>query len=151
MYDHRVLHLKTPEECESFAKNAERLGHPELAQQARRRAVELRAAAYGANSDAEREALEAIYAVEEILSQRNGRKTRASRTWQSIKRHGILQTVERVVSRRQPTDGYTALVEMGMDDFTFEAVVLRHRALFQPETIERAKTRIAERKGHLIE
>jgi hypothetical protein len=76
----------------------------------------------------------------------NGKKTRASRTWQSIQRHGTLKTVERVVSRRKSTDGYDALVEMGMDDFTFEAVVLRHQTLFQSETIERARARLDERK-----
>jgi len=54
--------------------------------------------------------------------------------------------VERVVSRTKETDGYAALVEAGMHDFTFEAVVLRHPSLFAPETVERAKQRISERR-----
>jgi hypothetical protein len=145
-YNFRVLRLKNPEECESFARNVEK-GYPELAKEARCRAVELRAVAHGVEIDAEREALEAIYAVEEVLSQRHGKKVRAARTWQSVKRYGILQTVERTVSRSKPTDGYAALVEMGMDNFTFEAVVLRHQTLFQPETVERAKARIDECKN----
>ncbi len=148
MTDEKVSRLKTSEDCESFAKNVE-AKHPDLALQARRRAVELRAVAHGAETVAEREALEAMYAVEEVISQRNGKKTRASRTWQSIQRHGILQTAECVVSRSKPTDCYEALVEMGMDDFTFEAVVLCHETLFQPETIERAKARLNERKRTL--
>lgn len=37
--------LKTPEDCEQFASNVEKRGNPELAVAARRRAVELRAAA----------------------------------------------------------------------------------------------------------
>lgn len=142
--DAKVSRLKTPEECVIFGKNVE-AKHPKLAKQARRRAVELRAIAYGAETEVEREALEAIYAVEEIMSHRNGRKTRASRTWQSIQRWGILQTVERVVSRKKPTDGYNALLEMGLDDFTFEAVVLRHPDSFQPKTIEQAKSRVEMR------
>ena len=143
--DDRVKRLKTPEDCESFAKNAQE-SHPHLALEAHRRAVELRAAAYGAKTDAEREALEVVYAVEEVLSYKNHKKTRASRTWQSIKQHGILGTVERVVSRAKETDGYESLAEMGMEDLTFEAVVLRHPQLFQPETVERAESRLAERK-----
>lgn len=104
--DDKVKRLKSPEECANFIENIEAT-HPEFAKQARRRAVELRAFAGGAVNDAERESLEAIYAVEEVMSQRNGKKTHASRTWQSIKRHGILPTVERVVSRNKPTDVYT--------------------------------------------
>jgi len=146
MIDERVLKMKTPEECESLARNAENK-HPEIAKQARRRAVELRAAAYGATTDAEREALEAVFAVEEVKSTRS-RRAHASRTWQSIKRHGILPTVERVVSRTKETEGYAALAEAGMHDFTFEAVVLRHPSLFALETVERAKQRIAEWTKH---
>jgi len=147
MMDDKVARLKTPEECSIFIENVE-ASHPELASQARRRGVELRASAGGAANDAEREALEAIYAVEEVMSQRNGKKTRASRTWQSIKTHGILPTVERVVSRNKPTDAYAALVSMGLDDFTFEAVVLRHQAHFAAETVAMARKRLDELKSN---
>src|SRR3990167_10427443 len=91
--DPRIARAKTPQECESLAKNASDRNEPQLAKAAKKRAVELRALEHGAASDAEREALEAIYAVEEIATQRNGRKTKASRTWQSIARYGILENV----------------------------------------------------------
>jgi hypothetical protein len=51
-----IPRLKTPEDCEQIAINAEKRGKPELALRARRRAVELQAAAHGANTAAEREA-----------------------------------------------------------------------------------------------
>ena len=143
MVDEKVSRLKTPEDCESFAKNVE-AKHPQLALEARRRAVELKAAKYGATTEAERQALEAVYACEAALSHKNGKKTRASRTWQSIQRHGILQTVERVVSKKRPTDGYAVLNEMGMADFTFEAVIMRNQSAFTPETVAHAKARIDE-------
>jgi hypothetical protein len=139
--DDKVLRLKTHEDCESFAKNVE-AKHPELARQARRRAVELKAVAYGATTDAEREALQAVYAAEAALSAKNGKKTRASRTWQSIARWGLLQTVERVVSKRKETDAYKALVDMDMADFTFESVVVRHPSAFTPETLAHAQNRL---------
>jgi hypothetical protein len=41
-------------------------------------------AIYGVLSDVERECLEAIYAHEEILSIKNGKKTPASRTWPMV-------------------------------------------------------------------
>jgi len=55
--DERVLRLKNPKDCEQFAKNVE-AKLPELAREARRRAIELRAAEYNAQSEAEREALQ---------------------------------------------------------------------------------------------
>ena len=56
--DDPITKLRTPEGCEQFALNVE-VRNPELAHAARRRAVELKANAYGAESDAEREAVEA--------------------------------------------------------------------------------------------
>jgi hypothetical protein len=139
--DERVARLTTPEECEQFAINVQsRL--PDLARAARRRAVEFRAASHGAVSEAEREALEAVYAYERVLSMNRGKKVRASRTWQMIDRHGIIGAVERAVSRPAETTGYRALVEMGMQDFAFEAVVVRHPELFSQEAVNRSAERL---------
>ena len=141
--DERVARLKTPDECEQFALNVQsRL--PDLARAARRRAVQLRAAAHGATSAVEREALEAVYAYERVLSQKRGKKIRASRTWQMIKRHGIVGAVERAVSRSDDPAGSTALVEMGMQDLSFEAVVVRHPEVFSREAVSRSTDRLRE-------
>ncbi len=144
--DERVARLKTPEECERFAKNVLARNRRDLADEARKKAIELRAAAYGASTEAERECLEAVYAYEEVLTSKNGRKTRASRTWQMIKRHGILGAVERAVNRKAETVGYTVLLEIGLQDYAFEAVVLRHSELFSIETVQRSSARVAEWK-----
>jgi hypothetical protein len=144
--DERVTNLMTPEECERFAKNALERNRRDLADEARKKAVELRAQAHGAKTQAERECLEAIYAYEEVLTAKNGRRTRASRTWQMLKRHGILGAVERAVNREAETAGYTALLEMGLQDYAFEAVVIRYPELFSPETVQRSKARADEWK-----
>jgi hypothetical protein len=143
--DDPIAKLKTPEDCERFAINVEDRGKPELALAARRRAVELRAAAHGASTAAEREALEAVYAYERVLSTRHGRKTTASRTWPMIHRRGIIQAVEHIVTRRAESTGYTALVQMGMEDKSFEAVVLRHPDVFSAEAVRRSKERLNRR------
>lgn len=80
---------------------------------------------------AEKECLQAIYAYEEVLSKKNGRRTRASRTWQMVERHGILRAAERAVDRQNETLGFSALAEMGLLDFAFEAVILRYSSLFR--------------------
>jgi hypothetical protein len=95
-------------------------------------------------NDAEREALEAVYAYESVLSGTHGKRTRASRTWQMIERHGIIAAVERVVTRRSVSVGYQALAKMGMEDMAFEAVVLRHPDVFSPQAVERSRERLRE-------
>lgn len=141
--DDIVQRLKTPEECERLAQNVED-SDPATALRARRRAVELRAAAHGAKTIAEQEALRAVYAYEEALSAKRGRRARASRTWQMIKRHGIIGAVERAVNRKEETSGYRTLIEMGMQDFAFEAVIVRYPQLFSPEALAGAKVRIQD-------
>ncbi len=141
MSDPRIARLKTPEDCEQFAKNVES-EHPDLARLARRRAVELRALKYGAKTEVEREALQCIYAFEEARSQETGKRARANRTWQSITKNGILPTVDKVVARRKATEGYDALVAAGLEDFTFEAVVLKFPDHFSTEAVAQARLRL---------
>ena len=93
-----IQKLKTPEECAQLAKNV-RERNPDLAREAHRRAVELRAISHEPQSDVELKLLQALYAYEEVLSVKNKRKSRASRTWQMIKRHGITGASERAVDR----------------------------------------------------
>ena len=141
--DERISSLKTPQECEQYAiMVADSL--PELARAARRRSVELRAALHGATSDVEIEALQAVYAYERVLADKHGRNVRASRTWQMIKRHGVIKAVERAVNRPEETSGYKTLVEMGMSDLAFEAVVCRHPTIFSAEALERSQERLKE-------
>ena len=141
--DERVARLETSEECEQFAINVQNCS-PELAQAARRRGIELQAALHEATTAAEREALQAVYAYERVLCEKHGKNVRASRTWQMIKRHGIITAVERAVNRKDVTSGYTALVEMGMPDFAFEAVVCRHPSVFSAEALKRSRERLEE-------
>ena len=139
--DERVLRLKTPQDCEQFALNvADRL--PEFAVAARRRAITLHAEAHGAASAPEREALEAVYAYERALSAKNGRKTRASRTWPMIRKHGILRTIEKTVDRADDPLGYRLLEQLNLQDLAFEAIVLRHPEAFSEAAVERSRERL---------
>jgi len=143
--DETIAKFKTAESCEQFALNVESHS-PERAKEARRRAIELRAEAHGAVNAAEREALQAVYAYERVRSGK-GKKFHASRTWQMIKRHGIIPAVERVVTRHFDSVGYTSLVEMGMQDMAFEAVVLRHPDTFSADAVSRSRERLRELSG----
>jgi hypothetical protein len=142
-----IAKLETPETCQAVEKNAIREGRHDLATAARKRALELRARAYNASNEVERKCLEAIYAYEQVLSAKNRKKTYASRTWPMVKRYGIIGAVERAVNRKTETAGYTALLEMGLGDYAFEAVILEHPNFFSEEAVKRSQERVSDRMG----
>ena len=67
---------------------------------------------------------------------------RASRTWQMLKRHGILRAVKR--NRESEASGDTALFEIGLQGYAFAAVVVPHPELFTPETVQHPQSRVEE-------
>lgn len=142
--DKRVVALKTPEDCARFIKNALAGGRTDLAQEARQRAVLLRTEAEGATSQAEREALAAVFAYEEVLFHKHGKRIRASYTWRMIRERGIIPAVERAVNKPTETAGYHALLEMGLESFAFEAVVVKYPELFSSEAVFRCQERVNE-------
>lgn len=139
--DERIARLTTWKECEQLAINVEKR-NPALAKEARRQAIVLQAVEYGAKSDAELEAIQAVYAYERVLNADRRRTVHASRTWQMIKRHGIIGAVEKAVNRPNVTSGYKALLKMGMAQFAFEAVVCRHPTVFSAEALAKSHERL---------
>ena len=117
-----VMRIKDPELCYIFAKNATRRGHPELALQVHRRAVDLRAEQHGASNELEFTAVRAIYAYEEALSVRKGKRTRATGTWQMVRRHGVLEALSKRLESGGGDELAPVLKELGMEDYSFEAV-----------------------------
>src|SRR5688500_2429175 len=130
--DTEIPSFETPDSYEQFASNVEERS-PERARAARKRAIELRAELYGAQTQVEREAVEAIFAYERMLWMKHGKKVKANYTWRSVKDHGVLGAVERAVKKETP--GYRLLVENGLEDKAFEAVILRHRDAFSAEAV----------------
>ncbi len=137
-----ILKLDSPERCEQYARNIQ-VRDPKNAEIALRRAVELRAEQYHATSPAERECVQAVYAYERAMWKQRGKPVKASRTWQMIKRRGIIPAVEYIVNKPEEFPGYTILVEMGMRDMAFEAVVLRHPQHFSEQAIAASQLRLA--------
>lgn len=144
--DPRVERLKTPEECAAFIVNARARGHEDLAREARRRAVTLRTDAYGPKSDLERRCVEAIYAHEETLSARDGRRVSATKTWQDLRKLGPVSAIDRAVSREDNDQLQALLVELGLEAYAFEALVLEHPQEFSFQAVERSRARVARRQ-----
>ena len=141
--DYRVERLRTTAECETFAKNALARHHPELALQARRKAIDLQVSTHETGSAVETDGLAAVYAYEALLSRRNGKRTRATATWQAIKRYGIIEAVQRALSRPPDEPGAITLRDLGLQELAFEALVMRHEAAFSAAAIKLSKARLA--------
>ena len=137
--DDIIRKLKTPEECLLFAEI-----FTDLARVTMRRAIELRAINLGNKSEVETALWEAILAYEEVLSKKNGKRTLASRTRQMIKRHGIIGAAERAVNRKIEAMDYKVLVDIGLHDLTFEAVIVRFPEVFSQQIVELARSRLEE-------
>jgi hypothetical protein len=137
--DNLINTLKDAEECARLADV-----FSELANKARLRAVELRAHKHGYKTKVESELAKAIYAYEDILTLNNKRKTNATRTWQMVKRYGIIKAAEKAVNRPVEPMGYRVLVERGMKDLTFEAVITKYPKDFSQDIVKLSKSRLEE-------
>ncbi|UUT22099.1 hypothetical protein [Pseudomonas sp. T8] len=111
-----------------------------LKQEAERIALER----FGATSSAEIESILAVLSYEQTLLQKHGKRQPAAYTWRMLEKHGIVSGVERVVTREAETQGYKALVSLGLQEFAFEAVVVRHPDIFSPEAVEHSASRLRD-------
>jgi len=128
-----------PDKLKRMAANARRLGEAEI-----ERAASLRL--YTVLPSAEPGTLEhdvwrSIHALEGALKEERGRTTLLGRTRQKIARDGERRTVADLV-RGRASDGFRMLMDRGMIDHTFEAVALRHQALFEDEVVSAATDRL---------
>jgi hypothetical protein len=123
-----VVRIKQPELCYIFAKNATERGQPELALQAYRHAVDLRAAEHEVQTEAELMAIKAFYAYEEALSWQNGKRKRATGTWQMVNRIGILPTLQKRLTSKSAEAAQSALKQLKLDDYSFQAVAKAYAA-----------------------
>ena len=117
-----VLRIKKPELCYVFADNAVKRGHEDLALQAYRRAVDLRAEQHEVETEAERLALKAFYAYEEALSHGQRKRKRATGTWQMVNKIGILPTLDKRMNSKDAAEVLPKLKALKLEDYSFQAV-----------------------------
>lgn len=145
LYAIRIASLRTEDECIKFAKNAERLQRPDLVALSHRKSIELsiqKHPDYCSLYPVEIECLKAVYGYEIALTMKNGRTTKATYTWRSIKDHGIIESVNRIVSKPTKTMGFNHLSKIGLTDYSFEAIVKNHKSSFTNKTVEQAQLRL---------
>lgn len=103
------------------------------------RTCSLVATRFSAETEAERDAGEAIAAYEWVLSEKNDRKTYATRVRRMVKQHGILSAIARAVSNGEKSLGLRILADRGQLSYAFENVVLRHPDAFDADIVATAR------------
>lgn len=137
--------LQAPEDCRRVMERALSKGDVELYQGAFRRLCSLTGAAHDDPADPlVRAAWEAVAAYEQILYQKHGRSQPASRTRQKIKTKGVYQALLEWGKLRGDRPGFKALIDAGLPEFTFEAVILRFAHRFPTDVVESCRLTLAE-------
>ena len=143
MYD--VSKLKNAEECRTVMRRAQERGLSDVYDMAFKRYCEL----VGAENDDPNDPLirdfyKTLAAYEQLLTEKNGKNTPASRTRQKISNKGVLQSLVEWTRGRAETNGFKLLVERGLPEFTGEYLVIRYSNRFPDDVVELARNRLSE-------
>ena len=124
---------------QNLMDNAKRLGRDDIY----RLAFARKCALEGLTMDdpVEREFYTVLAAYEELLTEKNGRTTKANRTRQKMKNKGIHQClIDWTLG--SPTDGFKLLVERDMPEMTAEFLVQKYANKFPEDVVAAAKDRL---------
>ena len=137
--------LKTPEDCRTVMQRAKDRNLPEIYNAVFRQFCKLIGTANDDPSDPLiRDFYETLAAYEQLLTEKNGRVTAASRTRQKLANKGVHQSLIEWTRGKEETNGFKLLVEAGLPEYTGEYLVMRHASRFPDDVVALASRRLAE-------
>jgi len=83
-----------------------------------------------------------LTAYEELLTEKNGRNTKASRTRQKLARNSVEKCLEDWALSVSPTQGFSLLMQKGMSELTAEHLVVKYADRFTENVVMAAKARL---------
>jgi aromatic ring hydroxylase len=138
-------------ELRQIMQNAKRAKRDDVYWEAFKRACELEGAVY--DDQLHRDFYSTLAAYEELLTEKNGRTTKANRTRQKLDRKGVVQCLEDWANKATETQGFTLLVANNLVHLTGEFLVLKYRDHFTEKAVKNAGRRLqnVELKADLAE
>ncbi len=130
-----------PAALRTLMENAKRLGRKDIWREAFRRLCALEAA--GQTQPLDRDFHETLAAYEQLLSEKNGRTTRAGRTRLKLKSKGAVECLRDWATSKDAPEEFTLLVAAGLPEMTGEQLVVRYPDRFAPEVVAAATARLA--------
>ena len=89
-----------------------------------------------------RDFYETLAAYEQLLTEKNGQTTWASRTRQKIANKGVYQSLIEWTRGKAETDGFKLLVQADLPEYTAEYLVARCTDRFPPDVVALARERL---------
>jgi hypothetical protein len=89
-----------------------------------------------------RDFYETLAAYEQLLTEKNGRNTIATRTRQKLENKGVHLSLVEWTGGKIETNGFTLLIDAGMPEYTGEYLVTRYAARFPPDVVQLARERL---------
>ena len=140
MTPEKISRIDTVDGCRALIANAERLGNREVRDLAFRRLCQI--SGLGENPGLAREFAEVLAAYEELLSEKNGRRTTASRTRMKLKNKGLHQCLVDWTLATDTSSGFDILVERGLGELTGEFLVVKYANEFDDYIVDAARHRL---------
>ena len=85
---------------------------------------------------------ETLAAYEQLLTEKNGRNTPATRTRQKLANKGVYLSLIEWTRGKVETNGFTLLVEAGLPEYTGEYLVARYATRFPKDVVGLARERL---------
>lgn len=143
MYD--VSKLRTSEQCKTVMDRARERGLEDVYKLVFARYCEL----IGLENDdpgdpVVRDFYASLAAYEQLLFEKHGWNVKANRTRQKIQNKGLYQSLIEWTEGSTETNGFNALVELGLPEHTAEYIVAKHASRFPDGVVELARDRLKE-------
>jgi hypothetical protein len=141
MYD--ASKLKTVADCRTVLERARKRHLDEVYEAVFRRLCELSGSEHDDPYDPlVRDFYETLAAYEQLLTEKNGKNTPATRTRQKIRNKGVYQSLVEWTRGKIETNGFTLLIDAGMPEYTGEYLVARYADRFPPDVVQLARDRL---------
>ena len=128
------------EELKQIQRNALSKGALDYAQKVDGRIREIMDAEFGVLGE---RFYKSVDAHEANLFKKHNKNVRATLIRRMVKEHGIYETINRLVSKRDRiTQGFSEMIGSGKPEDTLEQIVLDHPELFSLETVRAAKEKL---------
>ena len=137
----KIERLVDREALRNLMDNAKRLERDDVYWLAFKQLCSLEGITY--DDPLERGFYDMLNAYEQLLTEKNGRTTKATRTRQKLKNKGVQQClVDWALG--PPTDGFKLLVEKGLPELTAEYLVVKYAKRFPEAVVKAARERLAQ-------
>ncbi len=134
-----IARMTDPAKLRNLMDNAERLGRDDVHLNAFRRLSELEGLKL--SDPMERDFYQVLNAYEQLLTEKNGRTTKANRTRQKLRNKGVKQCLIDWATGAA-TGGFELLVEKGLPELTAEYLVIKYEDRFDDDVVRAARAKL---------